>query len=449
MSAELTAMQLAGAYLAYLPFRREMSVTQIETLWKKFFLWSAVDVTINIFLMSAGVTFQAYKFALFVLWIPYAILALTVIRGKIFQHVFVIGMKGLWIFMLHSVAGMITAATFGAVTESVLTFLEIVALILFVLLIPLEINFSANLLPSKEIFQDKSLRLSTSIFPTVILIGTAIPIVNVTYLTTWQDRFSRIIIPLFFLIMYRSMNLSAQQYEEKTQRQQNLRIMRQQLSSLREHTALMQSSQREVEKLREDLNERYDVIDGLIYERKISAAMHYIKEQDSLLDKTVVKNFCDAPLINAAISIYFRRAEELGIKVFHKINLPTDFSTDENDLALLLSNLLENAVQASAKQTKNRREISLIIQHNDEQFILEISNRYDEKIKIGKNNLPVTEMEGHGLGMMSLEGFAKKYDAYVDFSQINGKVQFSIYWEENFSALNDEPANAYIFSLLL
>ena len=264
MSLELTAMQLAGAYLAYLPFRREMSVTQIETLWKRFFLWSAVDVTANIFLMSAGVTFQAYKFALFVLWIPYAILALTVIRGKIFQHVFVIGMKGLWIFMLHSVAGMITAATFGAVTESVLTFLELVALILFVLLIPLEINFSANLLPSKEFFQDKSLWLSTSIFPTVILIGTAIPIVNVTYLTTWQDRFSRIIIPLFFLIMYRSMNLSAQQYEEKIQRQQSLRLMRQQLSSLREHTALMQSSQREVEKLREDLNESYDVIDGLI-----------------------------------------------------------------------------------------------------------------------------------------------------------------------------------------
>ncbi len=443
MSAELTAMQLVGAYLRYLPFRREMSSTQIATLWKRFFLWSSFDVTINIFFISAGVTFQTYKFALFVLWIPYAILALTVIRGKLFQHVFVFGMESLWVFMLHSVAGMITAATFGAVNENVLTFLELVALILFAILITFETNFFTNLFPSQEFFEDKSLRLITSIFPTVIFIGTAIPIVNVTYLTTWQDRFSRIIIPLFFLIMYRSMNISAQQYEEKIQRQQKLRLMRQQLLSLKEHTALMQSSNLEVEKLREDLNKSYDVIDGLIYDGKFSAAMQYIKEQDSLLDKTVVKKFCDAPLINAAVSIYFSRARELGVKFYHKINLPAEFSTDENDLALLLSNLLENAVQASAKQKNNRREISLIVQHNDEQFILEISNRFDAKIKIGKNNLPVAEIEGHGLGMMSLESFAKKYDAYVDFSQINGKVQFSIYWQENFSPFTDEQANAY------
>ena len=81
-----------------------------------------------------------------------------------------------------------------------------------------------------------------------------------------------------------------------------------------------------------------------------------------------------------------KRAREVGISVRHKIDLPATFS------------------------------------------ILEIENRYDFPIKIGANGLPYTSEIGHGLGMSSLESFAKKYDAFVDFEHTGGRVRLSMYW---------------------
>ena len=431
LSAEVTAIQITNIRLYCLPFNREISAEKILKLRGIFIKLSVASFILNAITFSSGITFQSYKVLLTLNWLTYIFVTAAVIRENILRHIFVAGMQGLWTFMLHSTAAMCVAAVIGEVNPTVLTLHAAFYLLLFAVLFPIEQKFFTNLFPSKQFFEDKSLRWGISILPVAIFIGTIMPIANVTFLlSSWQGRLSRMILPLFFFIMYRSIILSTRNFEEHAQKVHLSRLMRQQLSALHEQNFLMKASNIEVEKLREDLNSAYSVIDKLIDEGKISAAMEYIREQDKLLDKTVVKKYCDAPLINAALSIYFHRAEESNIKVHHKINLPTDFETDENELALIMSNLLENAVQASERQKNNRREISVIVQHNDNQFVLEISNLYDKKIKIGKNSLPVAEKEGHGLGLTSLLSFAKKYDAYVDFSQKNGKVELLMYWED-------------------
>ncbi|MBO6303895.1 MAG: GHKL domain-containing protein [Selenomonadaceae bacterium] len=71
--------------------------------------------------------------------------------------------------------------------------------------------------------------------------------------------------------------------------------------------------------------------------------------------------------------------------------------------------------------------------HNDGiegQIVLEISNTFDEGLNIGENGLPISKERGHGIGMLSLLSFAKKYDAYFDFSQENGYVKVAMYWKD-------------------
>ena len=134
-------------------------------------------------------------------------------------------------------------------------------------------------------------------------------------------------------------------------------------------------------------------------------------------------------MINAALSLYSRRAEEFGIKTSFKVDLPEKISTDESDLAVLLSNLLENAITAS-KKNPSGREISLTLRNTGGQNVLEITNRFDFPIKVGENGLPYTTQIGHGLGMASLEIFANKNDAFVDFSHEGGLVSFNVYWND-------------------
>jgi len=61
--------------------------------------------------------------------------------------------------------------------------------------------------------------------------------------------------------------------------------------------------------------------------------------------------------------------------------------------------------------------------------VLEISNRFNEKIIFEENGLPKSKEQNHGIGMVSLLSFAKKYDAYFDFSQDNGFVKVAMYWK--------------------
>ena len=205
-------------------------------------------------------------------------------------------------------------------------------------------------------------------------------------------------------------------------------MLRSQTEAMNEHNALMEKSRAEVAALKKDLAKNYLEMEKLLAAGKKSEAMKFIQRQTKILDSTRVKIFCHSPLINAALSIYFSRAEKSGIKVEHKINLPKKISTDESDLAVLVSNLLENAIDASKKNSE--KKISLIMRNAGGQNVLEIENFFDRPIKIGENGLPYTTTIGHGLGMTSLELFAKKYDAFVDFSHEEKIVRLSLYWND-------------------
>ena len=426
-SALIILVQFSGVYLRYLPFSRELSADEKSLLAKRFLLWSAADWVITCLILSDGLTYRAFKIAMFTGWLPYCFISMTVIRNKVPQHLFVFGMQGLWSFMLHATASGTIMLIYGAMSEEFLTLQLVICLLLFVALLKVEQKFFVNLLPSPRLFENPSLRWCISLFPVAIFVGTSIPIADVTFLSTWREKLSRIIVPIFFFLMYQSMSLATRRVEERQAREQKNFLLRRQTESLAEQNALMQASRREAEAMERKLADNYDTIEKLLVEGKRREAMEFIGRQTNLLDSSAVKVFCRSPLINAAVSLYSRRARELGIKFSCKIELPPKLSIDESDLAVLLSNLLENAITASKKNPSDR-EIALFMRNIGGQYVLEVTNRFDLPIKVGSNGLPYTTEIGHGLGMTSLEIFANKHDAFVDFSHEGGLVCFNVYW---------------------
>ena len=413
-----------------MPFSGEISEKQLSTLKKWIILWSFIDLGLNLFIFSYGVSYSTFKIAIFGLWLPYFMIAVRII-GKFSQQIFAFGMEGLWVFMLHAFAGMSVALFCGQMSEEFLALQLGIYLLFFVLLLPIERKFFIGLLPTDKFFEDKALKWAILILPLAIFIGTIIQITEVTFLQTWTERFQRLFFPVFFLLIYRLTRITAQKIEEKRLQEQKNQLLARQMNSLAENNALIEKNQREMSELRKKLSENYITLEKLINAGKTADAMEFISRQVKILDSTRIKQYSKLPLINAAISIYFRRAENFGIKTSSKVDLPEKLSTDESDLAVLVSNLLENAITASLKQ-KNplEREISIILRNIGGQNVLEIENRYDLPIKLGENGLPYTTNIGHGIGMSSLELFAKKYNAFVDFSQENGFVRVNLYWKD-------------------
>ncbi len=428
MAAALTTVQLSSAYLRFLPFKKNLSEEKIFRLAKSLVLWSFCGLAINFFVFADGVTYRAFKTSFLVSWLPYFLISVAIIRKKFPQHVFVLGMQMLWCFTLHAAAGMAVALLHGNMAEKFLPLQATFYLIFFVALLPVELKFFTNLLPTEKIFENKSLRWPVALLPMMIFFAATISIAEVTFFSAWRQKFSHVVLPICFFLIYSSLSSATRQVEEKNSREQKNRLLRRQTESMSEHNALMTKSQAEVAALKKDLAENFLATEKFLAAGEISEAMNFIRRQTKILDSTRVKTFCRSPLINAALSIYFRRAEKFGIKVEHKIDLPKKISTDESDLAVLVSNLLENAIAASRKNPD--KKISLIMKNSGGQNVLELENFFDRPIKIGENGLPYTTTIGHGLGMTSLEFFAKKYDAFVDFSCEEKIVRVSLYWND-------------------
>lgn len=126
--------------------------------------------------------------------------------------------------------------------------------------------------------------------------------------------------------------------------------------------------------MRYDLRHSYRLIDVMLQKKDFYAVKEYVSSQESLLKETVVKNFCAQSLVHAALSFYLSRAENLGVSVRYKVNLPEKIAVDENDLALLVSNLLENAINSCYNPISGEKIISVTIQNRENQCVLEIIN---------------------------------------------------------------------------
>ena len=89
-----------------------------------------------------------------------------------------------------------------------------------------------------------------------------------------------------------------------------------------------------------------------------------IKESlQNAMDKipNLTYHFCENQSVDNVIGYYYALAQKEEIPFAARVDLPKELSVDEMDLCLILSNLLENALEASLKTAKFRQRIDIKI----------------------------------------------------------------------------------------
>lgn len=431
LALTIALIQLAGAYLRYLPFRGGLTPREGRRLWQLLFTWAVLSISLNTLLLSAyELNVPLYKAILFFGWLPYFLISLVAIKRPRTVHVFVLGMQCLWALTLHTAA---------AILESLLGFPEDLGslsfvhaafyLSLFALLLPAERSVFQSILPSPRLFAT-FFRWPMSLLPFIIFIGASLPLADSQLFHTWQYRIARLGLPLVFFFVYRAMSIATNQAERSGHNQQESIWMHQYIAVLREYNLLHESRNRELMALWQEMEDSYNHLERYLARGERKKALRYIEALEGRLDRTPLHLFAESPLINAALATYVHRAEELGINPQVTVSLPKNLATDEHELALLTSNLLENAVTAEKHQPPGRRFLSLRLEAENGECLLEIINLSDKPLTFGANHLPRTTRPGRGIGMAYLEEFAGKYQAKVDFTQEKAQVQVSVRWKD-------------------
>lgn len=126
--------------------------------------------------------------------------------------------------------------------------------------------------------------------------------------------------------------------------------------------------------------------------------------------RKISRVYCENHTVNAAVSHYANLAKQAGIHSEITLDIPRDLTVDSLELSMVVSNLMENAIQVCERLPKNQLPYIRFTCRSVGRLLLEMENPCAEGVVLDENGYPVAVEAGHGIGSKSIIAFAKKYD---------------------------------------
>lgn len=181
-----------------------------------------------------------------------------------------------------------------------------------------------------------------------------------------------------------------------------------QLSQAVTEISRLRDSQDQTARYRHDLRHHLQYLSSCLENGQTERARDYISEIVGELEALKVCRYCENEAANLILSAFAARAEKAGVRLDVKGALPADIPISDNDLCVLLSNSLENALHACEEipghsDETPERVISVTFRFAEEtkRFFFQITNPCRGKIRF-ENGVPVSDRAGHGIGTRSI-----------------------------------------------
>ncbi|MPM10440.1 hypothetical protein SDC9_56772 [bioreactor metagenome] len=199
--------------------------------------------------------------------------------------------------------------------------------------------------------------------------------------------------------------------ETENLRNQHERILLSQaVSTMTERLQLMEKVAYEHSLVSHDRRHFNSMLLGLLEQGETEEAMACLRTQNE--SKTSPsKVYCENKAVNATVSYYVDLAEQKGIQTNTNLTIAAQIPVDSLELAMVVANLLENAIHGVLLLPEDQRNAINLTCHQVGRLLLEITNPCVKTATLGPDGLPFSPDEGHGVGTKSIAAFAAKHDA--------------------------------------
>ena len=130
-------------------------------------------------------------------------------------------------------------------------------------------------------------------------------------------------------------------------------------------------------------------------------------------------------MVNSIINQKYSYAQSKDITMAIKVNDLSNIVMKEEDMVILLSNLLDNAIEACEK-CKNKIIKVKIIDEKD-QTIIAVNNPVEGEVVVENNRFITTKKDkaNHGIGLLNIKSIVEKYNGISAIKCENGWFKFS------------------------
>lgn len=212
---------------------------------------------------------------------------------------------------------------------------------------------------------------------------------------------------LFYLLFY----LLARSFNHNTRLQQENQF----LHMMRVQYKALQESITETQQMRHDMRHHFHVLSALAERKEWEKLKHYLATAGNAISSGTL-SLCANPAVDGVAGYYAVQYQKNGIPFSFHLDLPEELPLLEIDLCVTLSNLLENALDASLLLDKKSRTVSVRSQIHGEQIVLLwVENNYTGTITEDAGIFHSSKHNGSGMGLQSVQRIAEKNGGYCKF----------------------------------
>lgn len=189
---------------------------------------------------------------------------------------------------------------------------------------------------------------------------------------------------------------------------QTLTVQKKQYEALSSHME-------DVRRARHDLRQHLAVIQSYLDRGDPDSLREYIDQYQKSLPLETHEVYCRNEVVNAIICCYSELAAQQGIRFEGKAEYPDPSPIPNTDIVVLLGNLLENAVEACARQASGEKWIRLHIKPARSAIAITLDNSFSGECRQDSGKWLSSKRAGPGVGIQSIEAIAEKYNGFVQF----------------------------------
>lgn len=213
-----------------------------------------------------------------------------------------------------------------------------------------------------------------------------------------------------FLMMANNLNKNSKLQQEN----HFLLLQQQRYESLR-------AAIEEARQARHDMRHHFRQLSALADAGELEKIKEYLQGAVSRIPNLDTR-FSDNPAVDSVIGYYCALARQSAIPFRANIDLPRALPADEIDVCLVLSNLLENALEASLRTAPERRQILVeAYLHADRLVLIQVKNTFDGEILERNGVFQSSKRSASGIGIQSVRRLCEKNGGSSVFDYKNGE----------------------------
>ncbi|MBR4164332.1 MAG: GHKL domain-containing protein [Solobacterium sp.] len=196
---------------------------------------------------------------------------------------------------------------------------------------------------------------------------------------------------------------SSMQYFDKMQFEK----LNSNLKSIRSTDDSFRQKEKEIRRMKHDLINQLSIINGYLEVDEADKAREYIQNNIEELEKITLIKHTGYTAIDAIVSNKITKAKEDGIQVRSMIRLDKIDTNMEYDIAIILGNLLDNAIE-NIGTDKKEIELKLIQKDSIQITVTNTTDKEKTDLKTRKK-----DVENHGIGLNTVELIANRHNGFT------------------------------------